>query len=93
MRTRIAAGVLATAALVGTLGLGATQATAVPAEAPQQVAAQENAADAPSGWILRGKYVTRGGCIEAGEDGKRRQAWDDYQCANGQFFWNLWTNR
>jgi hypothetical protein len=93
MRTRIAAGLLATAALAGTLGLNATQATAVPAEASQQVATQEKAADAPPGWVLRDKYWNHGSCQEAGQDGVQRQHWEAFQCANGALQWVLWTNR
>jgi hypothetical protein len=93
MRTRIAAGLLATAALAGTLGLGATQAAAVPATATQQVATPVKAADAPPGWILRDKYWNRGSCLEAGQDGVQRHHWDEFQCANGTLQWVLWTNR
>ncbi|MFI0219297.1 hypothetical protein [Streptomyces lydicus] len=93
MRNRIAAGLLAAAALVGTVVLGATQASAAPARAPHQVADQDNAADAPPGWVLRGKYWTHGGCMEAGQDGVQRHHWEEFQCANGSLQWVLWTNR
>ncbi|MGW0607277.1 hypothetical protein [Streptomyces sp. NPDC002644] len=43
--------------------------------------------------VHRGKYVTLGGCQTAGQQGIERGHWDRYQCAEGTFFWNLWTNR
>ncbi|WP_043266208.1 hypothetical protein [Streptomyces sp. CT34] len=95
MRTRIAAG-LATAALAGTVGLTAVApASAAPAVPAQHTitAQKAHAADAPPGWILRDKYWTHSGCEEAGQDGIQRQHWDQYQCANGNAQWVLWTNR
>ncbi|WP_328491706.1 hypothetical protein OHS59_02410 [Streptomyces sp. NBC_00414] len=93
MRKRFASGLLTAAVLAGTLGLGTTQATALSAETPRQVAAGAQAMAAPPGWILRDKYWTRGGCLEAGQDGVQRRHWDEFQCANGDLKWVLWTNR
>jgi hypothetical protein len=92
MRTRLVFGVITTVLLAGTLGLGATQAGAAVAGSPQRATAAQ-AADAPAGWVHRGKYWTRGGCLEAGQEGVQRRHWDEFQCANGAVFWNLWTNR
>ncbi|TSB17725.1 hypothetical protein OG422_00090 [Streptomyces sp. NBC_01525] len=92
MRNRITAALVATIALAGTVVLGTTQASAAPAQAPQQ-ATPANVADAPPGWVLRDKYWTHGGCVEAGQDGVQRHHWDEFQCANGNLQWVLWTNR
>lgn len=92
MRTRLAFGVISSVLLAGTLGLGATHAGAAVSESPQAATAAQ-AADAPEGWVHRGKYWTHGGCVEAGHDGVQRRHWDEFQCANGPVYWNLWTNR
>ncbi|MGW1791258.1 hypothetical protein ACWCO0_32130 [Streptomyces tubercidicus] len=89
-RHRTTAGLLAALALAGTVGMGTTQASAAPAQTPQQVTRAQ--ADAPPGWVLRDKYWTRGGCLEAGQEGVQRHHWDEFQCANG-WSWVLWTNR
>lgn len=95
MRTRIAAGLVAAAAVVGTLGLGASQAAAATTSGGQQQAVTEGAAaqDGPAGWVLRDKYWQHGNCVTAGEEGKQRGHWDDFQCASGTAQWVLWTNR
>lgn len=92
MRQRVVSGLLAASVLAGTLGAGAAQAAALSAEAPRRAVAAQSA-DAPPGWIIRGKYWTRGGCLEAGQDGVQRRHWDEFQCADGILQWVLWTNR
>lgn len=91
MRTRLTFGVISSVLLAATLGLGASQAGAT-VESRHTVTAA-SAADAPEGWVHRGKYWTHGGCVEAGHDGVQRRHWDEFQCANGPVYWNLWTNR
>jgi hypothetical protein len=48
------------------------------------------AADLP---VHRGKYWTRSGCMEAGQDGVDRGHWSQFHCSAGPVFWNLWTDR
>lgn len=89
MRVRTLLCALAAIAATG-LGLGAAPAVAAPAAAASHV----NALRAADGLdVHRGKYVTLGGCQTAGQQGIERGHWDRYQCADGTFFWNLWTNR
>lgn len=90
-RQRMTAGLLAAIALAGTMGMGTAQASAAPAQTPHQATRADVAA--PPGWVLRGKYWTRGGCTEAGQEGVQRHHWDEFQCANGSMRWILWTNR
>jgi hypothetical protein len=88
----LAAGVAAVAGL----GFMAPAAHAAPqhhAVPTHHTVAARHADDAPPGWIDRGKYWTFDGCNSAGQQGVDRHAWDQYQCANGAVFWNLWTNR
>ncbi|GAA5613552.1 hypothetical protein Spla01_04730 [Streptomyces platensis] len=91
-RHRLTVGLLAALALTGTLGMGTAQASAPPTRTPHQ-ATRPDTAYAPPGWVLRGKYWTRGGCTEAGQEGVQRHHWDEFQCANGPVRWILWTNR
>lgn len=88
---------LIAAATVSVLGAGAVQAAAdVPhgARSVATVASVRHAMPkAPQGWVLRGKYWTHSGCVEAGAQGVERHAWDAYQCANGTLQWVLWTDR
>ncbi|MER7488792.1 hypothetical protein ABTY20_23370 [Streptomyces sp. NPDC126497] len=91
MRVRIALSAFAALAAVGLGGVGAAApAVAAPDAASHQVSAVQ-AADGLD--VHRGKYVTLGGCQTAGQQGIDRGHWDRYQCAEGTFFWNLWTNR
>ncbi|MEU3556093.1 hypothetical protein [Streptomyces fragilis] len=80
---------LTTFATITAVALGA--ASAAPAVAAPRGAAAAPAADGLD--VHRGKYVTLGGCQTAGQQGVERGHWDRYQCAEGTFFWNLWTNR
>ncbi|MGC2999506.1 hypothetical protein ACPF8X_14355 [Streptomyces sp. G35A] len=90
MRVRTVLSALAAIAVTG-LGLSAAApAVAAPAAAPARVTAI-SAADGLD--VHRGKYFTLGGCQTAGQQGIDRGHWDRYQCAEGTFFWNLWTNR
>ncbi|GAB7110654.1 hypothetical protein JCM4814A_89710 [Streptomyces phaeofaciens JCM 4814] len=89
MHVRTLLSALAAIAVTG-LGLSAAPAVAAPATASSHVAAVR-AADGLD--VHRGKYVTLGGCQTAGQQGIERGHWDRYQCADGTFFWNLWTNR
>jgi hypothetical protein len=86
MRARIALTAFAT---ITAVALGA--ASAAPALAAPERAAVVQAGDGLD--VHRGKYVTLGGCQTAGAQGIERGHWDRYQCAEGTFFWNLWTNR
>ncbi|MDH6223103.1 MULTISPECIES: hypothetical protein [Streptomyces] len=83
-RTALAAFMMITATALGT-------ASAAPALAAPDDVAVVRAADGLD--VHRGKYVTLGGCQTAGQQGIERGHWDRYQCAEGTFFWNLWTNR
>ncbi|MGW7007089.1 hypothetical protein ACWGCW_30850 [Streptomyces sp. NPDC054933] len=89
---RKAAVLAAGVAAVAGIGLVAPSAQAVPQHHVAARAAQHTDA-APAGWIDRGKYWTFDGCNSDGQQGVQRGAWDQYQCANGSVFWNLWTNR
>lgn len=89
---RITAGFLAAIAFVGTMGLGTAQASAEPSRESVRATRAAHVVEAPPAWVHRGKYWTRGGCLEAGQEGVQRHHWDEFQCANGSF-WNLWTNR
>ncbi|WP_391858282.1 hypothetical protein [Streptomyces silvisoli] len=82
----LAAGVAAVAGL----GFVAPAAQAVPRH---HAVVAHHSDQAPAGWIDRGKYWTFDGCNSDGQQGVQRGAWDQYQCANGSVFWNLWTNR
>jgi hypothetical protein len=86
MRVRTALTAFATTTALA-LGL----ASAAPALAAHDQVAAVRAADGLN--VHRGKYVTLGGCQTAGQQGIERGHWDRYQCAEGTFFWNLWTNR
>ncbi|WP_448317288.1 hypothetical protein [Streptomyces sp. CO7] len=86
MRVRTALTAFAT---ITAVAIGA--ASAAPAFAAPHGAATAWAADSLD--VHRGKYVTLGGCQTAGQQGIERGHWDRYQCAEGTFFWNLWTNR
>ncbi|GAA2424671.1 hypothetical protein [Streptomyces glaucus] len=91
MRVRTALSALAALAVVGVGGLSAAApAVASPGAASQRVAAVQAAEGLD---VHRGKYLTLGGCQTAGQQGIDRGHWDRYQCAEGTFFWNLWTNR
>ncbi|MFD5895339.1 MULTISPECIES: hypothetical protein [unclassified Streptomyces] len=92
-------------AVTAMTGLGAFPASAAeqarPAERPSvseraTVSERASAADrsALSGRYphLRGKYWTRGGCLEAGQEGINRGHWTGYECANGTLQWVLWTD-
>ncbi|GAA0471551.1 hypothetical protein ACFQ2B_33465 [Streptomyces stramineus] len=81
------------AAVASMTGAGVSHAVEA-AAAPARVAAVSHAAQAPADLpVHRGKYWTRGGCMEAGQEGVDRGHWSQYQCANGPVFWNLWTDR
>lgn len=43
--------------------------------------------------VHRGKFVTRGGCLEAGQNGVDHGRWSQFQCANATGAWDLWTDR
>jgi hypothetical protein len=43
--------------------------------------------------VHRGKFVTRGGCLEAGQSGADHGRWSQFQCANATGSWDLWTDR
>ncbi|WP_151770717.1 hypothetical protein [Streptomyces abyssomicinicus] len=83
-RTAFAAFVTITVTALGT-------ASAAPALAAPDDVVAVRAGDGLD--VHRGKYVTLGGCQTAGQQGIERGHWDRYQCAEGTFFWNLWTNR
>ncbi|MFD7702429.1 hypothetical protein [Streptomyces caelestis] len=90
MRARTALSAFAALAAVGLGSLGA----AAPAVAAPGAASHRMAVQAADGLdVHRGKYMTLGGCQTAGQQGVDRGHWDRYQCAEGTFFWNLWTNR
>ncbi|MFI2507318.1 hypothetical protein [Streptomyces sp. NPDC018972] len=90
MRVRTALSAFAALTAVGLGGLGA----AAPAAAAPGAASHQTAVQAADGLdVHRGKYFTLGGCQTAGQQGVDRGHWDRYQCAEGTFFWNLWTNR
>lgn len=90
MRVRTVLSALAAIAVTG-LGLSAAApAVAAPAAVPDRVTVVR-AADGLD--VHRGKFFTLGGCQTAGQQGVDRGHWDRYQCAEGTFFWNLWTNR
>ncbi|MFF5565681.1 hypothetical protein ACFY7Z_08515 [Streptomyces sp. NPDC012623] len=86
---------LAASAVAASLGLGAYQAvaatgpvTAVGAATGRSAA--DPAADLP---VYRDWYWTEGNCQRAGRQGVERGHWDQYQCAAGDVYWHLWTNR
>jgi hypothetical protein len=77
------------AVVAATLGTGVCEAAA--AGAPAR-AAVSSVAQVPSD-VERGTYWTRGGCIEAGQEGIERGLWSRYTCANGPLWWTLYTDR
>ncbi|MFJ2606149.1 hypothetical protein ACIQOU_15435 [Streptomyces sp. NPDC091279] len=79
---------LAGAALVAPLGVGVSSAAAAPATTHTVAAAP--AANLP---VYRTWYWTWANCDNAGRQGVERGHWDQYQCAEGDVFWHLWTNR
>ncbi|MEU3620573.1 hypothetical protein ABZ725_51310 [Streptomyces sp. NPDC006872] len=89
MRVSTLLSALAAVAVTG-LGLSTVPAVAAPVAASSPGTAVQ-AADGLD--VHRGKYVTLGGCQTAGQQGIERGHWDRYQCAEGTFLWNLWTNR
>ncbi|MEU3620570.1 hypothetical protein ABZ725_51295 [Streptomyces sp. NPDC006872] len=90
MRARTLLSAFAAIALTG-IGLSAAApATAVPAAASSRMTAVQAADNLD---VHRGKFISLGGCQTAGQQGIERGHWDRYQCAEGTFLWNLWTNR
>lgn len=91
-------------AVTAMTGLGALPAAAAqpgPAERPavsEQMTGSERASAADRSALsgryphIRGKYWTRGGCLEAGQEGVNRGHWTGYECANGTLQWVLWTD-
>ncbi|MEW1720215.1 hypothetical protein [Streptomyces sp. NPDC093109] len=82
---------VAAAALAAPLGLGASEAVAgTVAEAAAAPVASAAADNLP---VYRDWYWTYGNCVGAGQQGVDRGHWDRYQCASGDVYWHLWTNR
>ncbi|MEV0037021.1 hypothetical protein [Streptomyces sp. NPDC050804] len=78
---------------VTAMGIGTAQAVAAGSDQLTRATASSAAVAAVDGYPnLRGRYVTRGGCLEAGQEGVARGHWTGFQCANGTFFWILWTD-
>ncbi|GAA1883135.1 hypothetical protein [Streptantibioticus ferralitis] len=92
-KAAVLAAALAAAAGIGFMAPAAQAAPQHHAVAAHHAVATHHADQAPAGWIDRGKYWTFDGCNSDGQQGVQRGAWDQYQCANGTVFWNLWTNR
>ncbi|MBT2385944.1 hypothetical protein [Streptomyces sp. ISL-11] len=94
---RVSLAVVGLAAVVASMtGAGVSQAVEASGVHARQsfAAAASHVAQAPADLpVHRGKYWTRGGCMEAGQEGVDRGHWSQFQCANGPVFWNLWTDR
>lgn len=45
------------------------------------------------GWEFFDDYYTHDGCMTAGQQGKDRGEWTNYQCRSSIVDWNLWVYR
>ncbi|GGO79188.1 hypothetical protein [Nonomuraea cavernae] len=80
-------------ALAGFAQTAAAQTTATQttgARQPGTVVSVAAPADLP---VHRGKFWFHSDCITAGQQGIDRGHWSQYQCAEGSWMWNLWTDR
>jgi hypothetical protein len=84
--------VVTVTAVVAMVPAGGGVARAVVAAGPQARAPTVRApiGDLP---VHRCDFVTRGGCLVAGQGGVGHGRWSQFQCANATGSWNLWTDR
>lgn len=90
---RMRSAVAGLAVVAATLGTGVCQAAAADTAAAGPVRAAGSLIPQVPSDVKRGTYWTRGGCIEAGQEGIERGLWSRYTCANGPLWWTLYTDR
>ncbi|HEX4812601.1 MAG TPA: hypothetical protein VFV66_07585 [Nonomuraea sp.] len=76
--------------LLTAAGIAVALATVASVSSAVAAGSAQAASDLP---IHRGKYWSHSACITAGQQGVDRGHWSRYQCAEGTWFWNLWTDR